>query len=65
MNGLKVAVINPKTGKIDFSEIFDTSKTSDLLEELIFSNIPKGHIISAVSKGDCISELSTRSRKWF
>ena len=56
--GLHILIINPSNGNIEFGEIFDTYKSSDKFNKFISSHIPKGYVVAAACKDDCITRLS-------
>lgn len=47
--GLHIAVINPETGKTSLAKAFDTYESSKKFDTFISINIPKSHIVVAVS----------------
>lgn len=61
-----MAIINPVTGKAELAKVFDTYKSSTAFDSFITrADIPKGHIIAAACKDDCITGLSAAARQWF
>ena len=58
--GLHIVVVNLKTGKIEYAQAFDTYKRSTEFDEFIEDPIPKGFIILAACKDDCITNLSEK-----
>ena len=63
--GLHIVILDPKNGKIENSQVFDTFKSSDALEEFIKFNVPDGKIVIAACQDECTSELSEKAKKWF
>lgn len=58
--------MNPENGKIEISQIFDTYTSSSKFENFIENQtIPKGHIIMAACKDDCMKKLSMKAKQWF
>ena len=51
-------IINTATGKVQSSKVFDTYKSSVLFDKFIKRTIPKGYIVIAACKDDCVTELS-------
>ena len=51
--GLYIVIINPQTGFVEFTKVFDTYKSSAEFEQFIQLNIPKGHIVVAACKDEC------------
>ena len=63
--GLHLVIIDPTNGKVKSSQVFDTHKSSELLEDFINTTIPEGHIVVAACKEDCFEKLSPKVIKWF
>lgn len=63
--GLHIVIINPENGNIEFAEVFDTHETSDNLNQLIASIIPRGQIVVAAVRDDAFAKLSVFARSWF
>ena len=63
--GLHIVVVNPKTGKIEVSRVFDTHKSSSEFEEFISTRVPTDHIVIAACKGECVKGLSDKAKEWF
>ena len=57
--------INPADGKIELAVVFDTYITSDEIEKMISQDIPKGHIVVAACKDDCVKNMSAKVKTWF
>ena len=47
--GLHIVIINPDNGKVEFTNVFDTYDSSELLEQFINTHIPEGRIVVAAS----------------
>ena len=62
--GLHIVVINPSNGAIDTAEVFDTYESCKLLDDFIEDEIPKGRIIVAACKDECVTKLSEKAKKW-
>ena len=56
--GLHIAVINPKSGKIVSTHIFDTYKCSDKFDDFINNDVPNHCIIAAACKDACNENMS-------
>ena len=63
--GLHLAVINPKTGKVETAKVFDTYKSSAELDKFITEEIPEGHIVAAACQDECHTNLSQSAKLWF
>ena len=56
--GLHIAVINPSSGEIISSQVFDTYISSKKLEDFIATEVLDGSIIVAACKDECTKNLS-------
>lgn len=63
--GLHIVVIDHTNGEIKNAKVFDTHKSSELLEDFINTTIPEGHIVVAACKEDCFEKLSPKVVQWF
>ena len=63
--GMHILVINPN-GFIETTKIFDTYSSSYYFEKFINTwNLPKGYIIVAGCRNDCMNNLSITCLEWF
>ena len=51
--GMHIVLINSNTGKIVHKEIFDTSNSSEKLEEWIGDGLPDGFIVVVAWNNEC------------
>ena len=58
-------IIDPKKGILVDAKVFDTYKSSASLDHFLSNDIPKGYIVIAACKDDCISNLSQKAKQWF
>ena len=68
--GLHIVIVNPMNPKdIILSAVFDTYKSSEVLDQVIKESIekgvPDGYIIIAACKDDCTTNLSDYAKNWF
>ena len=63
--GLHIVVINPNNGQVEQAKVFDTYKSSAILEIFIKDKVPEGHIVVAASKDECARKLSNTVKMWF
>ena len=64
--GLHLVVIDPKSGTIQLSRVFDTYFSSTQLENTIDEILDcDGFIIVVACKDECISQLSNKCKLWF
>ena len=65
--GLHVVTIDPKDGRIAFSEVFDTYKSPKDFDSFIGFEVPfqLGFILVAACMDDCAKSLSDKAKKWF
>ena len=63
--GLHIAIINPITGTIEVSRIFDTFHSSSEIDKFIKAGVPDNYIVVAACKDDCVTNMSETVRKWF
>lgn len=62
---MHVVVINPNDGNIVVAKSFDTYKTSAGFDAFVKVSIPKGYIVAAACKDDCITTLSYYGKYFF
>lgn len=60
-----MVVINCTNGKVVSAQVFDTYKSSDELDIFLLKEIPKGYIVIAACKDECVKHLSWNAKKWF
>ena len=65
LRGLHIVVINPEDRKVEFAQVFDTYNNSDGFDAFTSIQFPRGHIIVAACKDDCVTNLSMRGKIWF
>lgn len=63
--GLHVVVINPSSGKISQSQVFDTYESSASFDDFIIYDVFAGDIIVAACRDDCFRNLSENAKQWF
>ena len=63
-----MVVFNPGLGKIEFTKVFDTYKSSDSFEEFIESiernDIPDDLVVAVACQDECITNLTSDCREW-
>lgn len=66
MRGLHIVIINPKTGKIHGTYVFDTYLSSKHLDNFIKgNNVPYGFIVVAACQDDFSKNMSIDGIMWF
>ena len=69
MRGLHIIVINPLNFKLEFTQVFDTYKSSASFENFLsfspWSNKMKDKIVIAACKDECTDNLSNTVIRWF
>ena len=60
--GIHIVIINQDNGKIELAKVFDTYESSDDFDKFIDSGIPKGHIIVAACKDECVKNMSLKGK---
>ena len=63
--GLHVVIINNTNGQIELAQVFDTYKNPVAFDKLTRRKIPKGYIVLAACKDDCVTNLSNMGKQWF
>ena len=64
--GLHIVIVNPISGIVEWTGVFDTYKSSAAFEWFCENTeIPDGYIIIAACKDDCSNNLSLVGREWF
>lgn len=63
--GLHIVIINPLTGDIEAGKVFDTYKSSAMINLFIKGNFKKGCIVAAACRDECSNALSTEVKTWF
>ena len=65
--GLHIVIINQFNYRVLFSQVFETHIKSDSFDQFISNGIPIpfGYIVAAASKGDCITNMSSKGKNWF
>ena len=58
--GLHIVMIDPSTGKVLSSQVFDTYKTSENINSFIkdIKEESKGHIVVVACKDECVTSMS-------
>ena len=63
--GLHLVIFNPFIGVVDYSQVFDTYKTTENFDNFIKSKIPQNFIIIAACMDECVNKLSLAGKQWF
>lgn len=63
--GFHIIVINPQSGKVKFSKVFDTIEHSEGIDEFLEDDTMEGDIIVAACAEDIKQNLSEDAIKWF
>lgn len=63
--GLHVVIINKLAYRVELAAVFDTYKTSKLLDNLIDGGIPHGYIVIISCQDECASSMSLTIKNWF
>lgn len=63
--GLHIVVMNPYTGKVEEAKAFDTFQSKVAFEFYVSKRFPKGSIIVAACKDDCVTKFCLKGMKWF
>ena len=71
--GLHIVVINPFNGKIEFTKVFDTYKSSVGFDTFVKeashvsyeNHVPDGYIVAAACSDECTQSLSSEGKAWF
>ena len=61
---MHIVIVNPHTGIVLSARCFDTYSSSETLENFI-NRVPKGLIVIAACKDDCVKNSSRKVKKWF
>ena len=65
MRGLHVVIIDPKTGKTHWAQVFDTYDDAMAFQEFVTkAKVPDGHIVAIACKDDCVRRLDASGRNW-
>ena len=65
LRGMHIVIINPFNGKVEFAKAFDTHESSAAFDRFIFESIPRGYILAAACRDECLLGLSQEAKEFF